>query len=92
MVVQEPQGWDTYPYQTLVWRSILLGVESANFGVASLRVPDLVEALVKATTDEVMKERASALGERIASENGVHTAIHSIHTYLDRASQDRAYL
>ena len=25
-------------------------------------------------------------------ENGVHTAIHSIYTYLDRASQDRAYL
>jgi sterol 3beta-glucosyltransferase len=25
-------------------------------------------------------------------ENGVHTAIHSIYTYLDRASQDRASL
>ncbi|KAF8809557.1 glycosyltransferase family 1 protein [Phlegmacium glaucopus] len=60
--------------------------------VPSLRVHNLVEALVKATTDGVMKEKATALGERIRAENGVHTAIHSIYTYLDRASQDRAFL
>lgn len=68
-------------------------VQALGVGLkVSLHVSDLVEALVKATTNKVMREKAAALGEKIEAENGVHTAIHSIYTYLDRASRDRASL
>ncbi|KIK07950.1 glycosyltransferase family 1 protein [Laccaria amethystina LaAM-08-1] len=58
----------------------------------SLRVSDLSDALVKATTSQLMKERAASIGRRIREEDGVHTAIFTIYTYLHRASQDRAML
>jgi len=81
MVAQEPGAslkagtWDTNPDQTLVWWSILLGIEKGyltrSLSVYDqgliLHVSDLVEAWVKATTDEVMKEKAIALAERIGS-------------------------
>jgi len=64
----------------------------AGLRVPSLRVSDLSDALVKATTDTDMREKAAEVGERIRSEDGVHTAIHTIYTYLPRASLDRASL
>ncbi|KAJ7109698.1 glycosyltransferase family 1 protein [Mycena crocata] len=58
---------------------------------AGLRVPnlhshDFSEALIKATTNRVMKEKAAAVGEKIRAEDGVRTAIHTIYTYLEHAS------
>ncbi|ESK94997.1 glycosyltransferase family 1 protein [Moniliophthora roreri MCA 2997] len=64
----------------------------AGLRVSSLGVNDLAEALVKATSDRIMKEKAAAVGERIRAEDGVRTAIRTIYTYLDRASQDRTLL
>jgi sterol 3beta-glucosyltransferase len=64
----------------------------AGLKVPSLRVSDLADALTKATTSRIMKEKAASIGERIRSEDGVHMAIHTIDTYLSRASKDRASL
>ncbi|KAF8964439.1 glycosyltransferase family 1 protein [Flammula alnicola] len=64
----------------------------AGLKVPSLRSSDLAHALKKATRDESMKAKAAAVGEQIRSEDGVHTTIHAIYTYLHRASQDRASL
>lgn len=64
----------------------------AGLRVPSLRVSDLSDALIKATTSITMKEKAAAVGERIRSEDGVRTAIHTIYTYLPRASLDRTSL
>ncbi|KAL0578624.1 hypothetical protein V5O48_003367 [Marasmius crinis-equi] len=61
----------------------------AGLKVPSLRVNDLAEALTKATTNTVMREKALAVGERIRAEDGVHNAINTIYTYLNHASQDR---
>ncbi|KAI0051096.1 glycosyltransferase family 1 protein [Auriscalpium vulgare] len=60
--------------------------------VTSLRVAEIADALTKATTDRIMKERALAVGERIREENGVETAIEAIYTYMHRAAQDRKHL
>ncbi|KAJ7935602.1 glycosyltransferase family 1 protein [Mycena leptocephala] len=51
----------------------------AGLRVPSLHAHDFSEALIKATTSRVMKEKAAA-------EDGVHTAIHTIYTYLEHAS------
>ncbi|KAF9049628.1 glycosyltransferase family 1 protein [Hymenopellis radicata] len=64
----------------------------AGLRVPSLHVHDLADALIKATTSRVMKEKASDVGEKIRSEDGVRTAIHNIYTYLPRAGQDRRTL
>ncbi|KAF9013495.1 glycosyltransferase family 1 protein [Cyathus striatus] len=61
-----------------------------RIGVASLRVNDLSEALIKATANRLMKDKARLIGERIRAEDGVHTAIYTINTYLGRASRGRA--
>ncbi|KAJ7175819.1 glycosyltransferase family 1 protein [Mycena filopes] len=58
----------------------------AGLRVPSLHAHDFSEALIKATTSRVMKEKAAAVGEKIRAEDGVHTAIHTIYTYLDHAS------
>ncbi|KAJ7069825.1 glycosyltransferase family 1 protein [Mycena amicta] len=58
----------------------------AGLRVHSLHSHDLAEALVTATTSRVMKEKAAAVGEKIRAEDGVHTAIHYIYTYLDHAA------
>ncbi|KAJ6584932.1 hypothetical protein B0H19DRAFT_402540 [Mycena capillaripes] len=58
----------------------------AGLRVPSLHAHDFSEALIKATTSRVMKEKAAAVGEKIRAEDGVHTAIHTIYTYLERAS------
>jgi len=64
----------------------------AGLKVPNLRVNDLADALTKATTSRIMKEKAASVGERIRAENGVHTAIYAIYTYMDRAGQDRTSL
>ncbi|KAK7056827.1 hypothetical protein VNI00_002544 [Paramarasmius palmivorus] len=64
----------------------------AGLKVPSLGVNDLSDALVKATTDRIMKEKAAAVGEKIRAEDGVRTAINTIYIYLDRAAQDRTLL
>nr|XP_031864085.1 uncharacterized protein CI109_000729 [Kwoniella shandongensis]KAA5531157.1 hypothetical protein CI109_000729 [Kwoniella shandongensis] len=57
--------------------------------VPSLRSDDIAAALVKATTDRVMMEKAARIGERIRSENGVNAAVQAIHNNLSRAGADR---
>ncbi|KAF9468587.1 glycosyltransferase family 1 protein [Collybia nuda] len=64
----------------------------AGLRVPSLRVNEMAAALIKATTSTTMKEKAGQVGEKIRSEDGVHTAIHTIYTYLPRASLKRASL
>ncbi|KAK0187892.1 glycosyltransferase family 1 protein [Armillaria mellea] len=64
----------------------------AGLRVPSLRVNDLAEALTKATTSRIMKEKAAGVGEKIRSEDGVKTAIHNIYTYLPRASREQKTL
>ncbi|KAJ7780616.1 glycosyltransferase family 1 protein [Mycena maculata] len=58
----------------------------AGLRVPSLHAQDFSEALIKATTSRVMKEKAAAVGEKIRAEDGVHTAIHTIYTYLEHAA------
>ncbi|KAI0061655.1 UDP-Glycosyltransferase/glycogen phosphorylase [Artomyces pyxidatus] len=60
--------------------------------VTSTRASEIADALTKATTDRIMKEKAASVGERIREENGVQSAIHTIYTYLPRAGQDRKHL
>ncbi|KAI0074052.1 UDP-Glycosyltransferase/glycogen phosphorylase, partial [Panus rudis PR-1116 ss-1] len=57
----------------------------AGLRIPSLRVNDVADALVKATTDRIMKEKAAIAGEKIRSEDGVDNAIQFIATYLPRA-------
>ncbi|KAE9404059.1 UDP-Glycosyltransferase/glycogen phosphorylase [Gymnopus androsaceus JB14] len=64
----------------------------AGLKVSSLRVNELADALTKATTNRIMKEKAAGVGERIRSEDGVRTAIRTLYTYLPRASRDRTLL
>ncbi|KAA1469801.1 UDP-Glycosyltransferase/glycogen phosphorylase [Dentipellis sp. KUC8613] len=61
----------------------------AGLRVSSLRVNEVADALTKATTDRIMKEKAASVGERIRREDGVQTAIQAIYTYLPRAGRDR---
>ncbi|KAI9509221.1 glycosyltransferase family 1 protein [Russula earlei] len=61
----------------------------AGLRVNSLHSTEVANALKRATTDRVMKEKAASVGERIRSEDGVRTAIGQIYTYLPRAGRDR---
>ncbi|WVQ68322.1 uncharacterized protein L199_006529 [Kwoniella botswanensis] len=60
--------------------------------VASLRSDDIANALIKATTDVVMIEKAARIGEKIRSESGVDQALQAIHHNLIRAGMDRRNL
>jgi len=64
----------------------------AGLRVPNLRVNEVADALIKATTSRVMKEKAVSVGDKIRNEDGVHSAIHAIYTYMDRASRDRTSL
>ncbi|KAJ4482174.1 glycosyltransferase family 1 protein [Lentinula aciculospora] len=64
----------------------------AGIKVSSLRVNELADALTKATTSRIMKEKAMMVGEKIRAENGVRMAIRTIYTYTPRASRDRTLL
>ncbi|KAH9480450.1 Sterol 3-beta-glucosyltransferase [Psilocybe cubensis] len=67
-------------------------VLGAGLKVSSLHSNALAAAMVKATTDRAMKAKAASVGEAIRKEDGVHTAIYTIYTYLHRASLNRASL
>ncbi|EAU86229.2 sterol 3-beta-glucosyltransferase [Coprinopsis cinerea okayama7 len=69
-------------------------VERLGIGlkVNSLKTSVLSAALIRATTDIDVRERAMLIGEKIRSEDGVHNAIYTIYTYLHHASQDRKSL
>ncbi|KAF7299097.1 Glycosyltransferase family 1 protein [Mycena indigotica] len=57
----------------------------AGLRVPSLHSHDLADALITATTNRVMKEKAAAVGEKIRAEDGVHTAIHTMYIYMQHA-------
>lgn len=57
--------------------------------VASLHSSDIADALKKATTSQVMIEKAARIGERIRSESGVDAAVQTIHYQIIRAARDR---
>lgn len=61
----------------------------AGIRLNSLHSKEVSQALKKATSDRVMKEKATSVGERIRQEDGVRTAISTIYTYLPRAGRDR---
>ncbi|KAH9049860.1 glycosyltransferase family 1 protein [Lactarius hengduanensis] len=61
----------------------------AGIKLNSLHSKEVSQALKKATSDRVMKEKATSVGERIRQEDGVRTAISTIYTYLPRAGRDR---
>jgi len=61
----------------------------AGLKVASLRADDIAHALIKATTDKVMLEKAARIGARIRAENGVENALQAIHFNIGRAASDR---
>ncbi|KAG8907240.1 hypothetical protein FRB99_005064 [Tulasnella sp. 403] len=63
----------------------------AGLRVGSMSSSDIAHALVKATTDRVIKEKAQAVGEKIREEDGVGVAIRSLYTYLHRAGIRRAH-
>ncbi|KZV67100.1 glycosyltransferase family 1 protein [Peniophora sp. CONT] len=65
----------------------------AGLKINSARAAELADALTRATSDRVMKEKAASVGERIRAEDGVNTAIEAIYMYLPRAGvQNRAEL
>ncbi|KAK8854734.1 hypothetical protein IAR55_003473 [Kwoniella newhampshirensis] len=101
----ELTSWDTYVDQAVVrvsgsfeasltisdqffW-SIRVTKLEVGIKVPSLRSDDIAVALIKATTDRVMMEKAARIGERIRSENGVNTAVIAIQNNLARAGADR---
>ncbi|KAL5482822.1 hypothetical protein ACEPAI_9417 [Sanghuangporus weigelae] len=55
----------------------------------SLNASELAGALIRATSDSIMKERAASVGDNIRQENGTVNALHAIYTYLDRAGRVR---
>lgn len=52
-----------------------LGVGPQPIPVQQLTADKLAQALIRATNDEVMRQRAAVLGERIRAENGVACAV-----------------
>lgn len=69
------------------------GLRVTKLGVGlklgSLRSDDIAAALKKATTDRIMIEKASRIGERISSESGVDTALNVINSSIMRAARNR---
>ncbi|KAK4687358.1 hypothetical protein P7C73_g2755, partial [Tremellales sp. Uapishka_1] len=61
----------------------------AGMKVASLKSNDIAEALIKATTNTVMIEKAARIGEKIRSEDGVEVAMSAIKNNIMRAVGDR---
>ncbi|RXK41092.1 hypothetical protein M231_01495 [Tremella mesenterica] len=57
--------------------------------LASLRSDEIADALVKATSNRIMIEKAARVGERIRAENGVDKALLAIHHNIVRAGGDR---
>lgn len=61
----------------------------AGVRVGNLDVDNIAEALQKASTDRIMREKAASVGELIQSEDGVGNAIAFIETHL--ALSERKY-
>ncbi|KAK2465241.1 hypothetical protein APHAL10511_002595 [Amanita phalloides] len=61
----------------------------AGLRVNTFHVNDISGALVRATTDQAMKEKAAQVGTRIRSEDGVHTAMYTIYTQLDKQHRNQ---
>lgn len=61
----------------------------AGLRVNSLHSTEVANALKKATSNRIMKEKAANVGQGIRSEDGVRTAISQIYTYLPRAGRNR---
>ncbi|CAO1612901.1 unnamed protein product [Parajaminaea phylloscopi] len=55
----------------------------AGARVSNLTCDDIAEALSKATTDRIMKEKAAIVGSRIRAEDGVVRAINFIESHLE---------
>lgn len=77
-----PWFGDQYFWATRVTK---LGV---GHKLASMRSDEIASALKKATTDRVMVEKASRMGQRIRSESGVDVAVNTIHYNIIRALRD----
>jgi UDP:flavonoid glycosyltransferase YjiC (YdhE family) len=60
-----------------------LGVGPTPISKAKLTAERLAAAITQATTDDVMPQRAAALGERLRSEHGVGRAVAFINARLD---------
>jgi len=67
-------------------------VEKLGVGIKlnSFRARELSDALVRATTDQAMKEKAAQAGTNIRTEDGVHTAIYAIYSRLDNLRHQRS--
>ncbi|KAF8644526.1 hypothetical protein AX16_008402 [Volvariella volvacea WC 439] len=50
----------------------------AGIRLSSLRSSEVSDALVKVTSDPLIKQKAASVGEKIRAEDGVHTAIYTI--------------
>ncbi|OXC68989.1 hypothetical protein AYX13_02600 [Cryptococcus neoformans] len=69
--------------------SIRVSKLGVGLKVPSLRSDDVASALIKATSDRVMIEKAARIGERIRSENGVANAVSAISYNISRAASNR---
>lgn len=69
--------------------SIRVSKLGVGLKVPSLRSDDVASALIKATSDRLMIEKAARIGERIRSENGVATAVSAISYNISRAANNR---
>lgn len=57
----------------------------AGVRVSSLSGNELGDALIKATTDDLMREKAAKIGEKIRAEKGVEKTIEWLYMHLERA-------
>ena len=57
--------------------------------VPSFRPDDIASALMQATSDRVMVEKAARIGARIRAENGLDNALRAICLNIRRAARDR---
>jgi UDP:flavonoid glycosyltransferase YjiC (YdhE family) len=64
------------------YRVALLGVGPQPIPAQRLSAPKLAEAIRQAATDETMRAKAAALGEKIRAEDGVGEAVRIIKGYL----------
>jgi hypothetical protein len=53
--------------------------------VTSLSGNELGDALIKATTDDLMREKAAKIGEKIRADKGVEKTIEWLYMHLERA-------
>lgn len=59
----------------------------AGLRVPNLSTPEITKALLTATTDRVMREKAQLVGTKIRSEDGCRNAMAFIYQYLEGTTQ-----